>query len=370
MKDNARKREVGSSSRQKAGRISPVVLVGLAVVLILSLVVLALCPDKKGGKPTPLESVGSISGKQAASVPPDHYTQPVSPEIILSINNSCDGQTLSLGLECLFQIEIINRRAHLARLQAGQKEMLKKIHNRRKSEDRPAQITAESGPDESPRIQAAPIRLGTEKTPWADMIHIYAVRAGAGTDGDPLELSPELLSEAGNLSHELILDGDNEGRLEYAGSPEGMKLDNGDFLIYAALIPQHDIELPHNHFKREVRSVAVPVTITDSAESASAEDQDLLTYTQAAIALSRGDAERAKGLLDEGIRLNPEAVMAHILMADILEAEERFEEAMESLKTAYETVLGKRAQREEFMEPPSHLIEKISRLQEKIDKSK
>jgi tetratricopeptide (TPR) repeat protein len=78
--------------------------------------------------------------------------------------------------------------------------------------------------------------------------------------------------------------------------------------------------------------------------------------------------EEALRRLNEEIGSNPDAPLSLTLRADILEADGEYEEAYASLKQAFNAVLGKKSDSDEFIEPPSYLVERMNHLRKLIKK--
>jgi tetratricopeptide (TPR) repeat protein len=349
------------------GKIPAPALIALAAVVVLCLVLLALCPGKKGAGEKRSDTAGPSSHFKAKSAPPAEYKQKARPEIRLSINDSPDSQVLYSDLECLFRIRILNQRAQLARMRTREREILEASLGRQVSEGRVSESEAEKRLEDSPDIKPEPLLAGTKEVPWIAMVHIYALPADAEKDTQPVELFPEGLGSGEDKAGQLKLDEENEGLLQFAGSPSGLGVAPGDYLIFASLEAPDSSDLPENHFRGEVRSAAIPISVEDSAGVDTAEVQDLRTYAQARIAFERGNMEEAMRLLDEGTGSNPDAPLSLTLRADMLEEEGRYGEAYESLKQALDAVLKKTAGTEEFTEPPSYLAERLNQLRKKIE---
>ena len=60
--------------------------------------------------------------------------------------------------------------------------------------------------------------------------------------------------------------------------------------------------------------------------------------------------------------------MSLILRADLLEAEKRYEEAYKSLKQAFDAVLERGSDSEDFREPPSYLVERMNQIRKLMAK--
>ena len=350
------------------GRIPPLILIALALLLVFILALLALCPGKTKTAEKPSERTVSLSEQTARSVPTAEYVRKARPEIRLSINDNPDSQVLFSDLECLFEIRVLNWRAHLARFQARQNEILKVSLDRQVSEGTISEDEAKNTLERSPQIEPEPIELGTAEISWISMVHLYAVRMETNERAEPVELSPERLSSGQETANQLRLGGENEGILRFIGSPDGLGLAHGNYQIYAALQALDTPEHSAYQISGDRRSTALPVSIAPLPDPASPEVLDLRTYTQAKIAAAREDLDGAKGILEEGIRNNPKATMSLILRADLLEAEKRYEEAYKSLKQAFDAVLERGSDSEDFREPPSYLVERMNQIRKLMAK--